>query len=79
VSHGDRSCYVHGCRRLECVKANADYVRERRRRFRDDGRPIPDRVKHGLAATYVNYGCKCGPCTEANSRKSAEQYRRSRG
>jgi len=25
------------------------------------------RVVHGRRSTYVKHGCKCGPCTEANT------------
>jgi hypothetical protein len=30
AQHGERSCYVGGCRRPECVRANADYEHGRR-------------------------------------------------
>lgn len=34
TKHGTKSCYVAGCRRPECVKANTDYQAEYRRRVR---------------------------------------------
>jgi hypothetical protein len=29
-----------------------------------------DRAGHGNASTYQNYGCRCRPCTDANTAKS---------
>lgn len=32
-------------------------------------------VTHGLASTYKVYGCRCGPCTRANTTYQAKQVK----
>ena len=33
---------------------------------------IPFFVSHGTRNAYINYGCRCDPCREANSRYRRE-------
>lgn len=48
---------------------NAERQRvQQRRRIGDP--EAADRAGHGNASTYQNYGCRCRPCTEANTAKS---------
>lgn len=38
MTHGTRSCYQTGCRRLECVEANRSFARDhKRQKIRPDG------------------------------------------
>lgn len=51
------------------------------RRVRVDGRlvaPLPDE-KHGTTSAYSNWGCRCLPCTEANTTEWREYYRAATG
>lgn len=73
---GSGSGYSKGCRCLPCSVANSDRLRRRRKERLDarimvEGRWFqPDEKvvdKHGTRAVYVNWGCRCLPCTEANS------------
>ncbi|MFE9448361.1 hypothetical protein [Streptomyces sp. NPDC006739] len=67
--HGHPARYAQGCRCPECRAANADRCRGlQERRVADP--EAADRAGHGNASTYQNYGCRCRPCTEANSAKS---------
>lgn len=68
--HGDHRTYSKGCRCTECRAAHAERHQEQQRRRVSDPKAA-DRAGHGKAPTYQNYGCRCRPCTEANSAKSA--------
>lgn len=79
--HGKRSTYNnHDCRCIPCTEAQRAYQVELRARLnarrkaaeRFTKRPAAHLV-HGSAPTYINHGCRCGPCTEANTLKTAEQ------
>ena len=35
-----------------------------------------DRLPHGSASTYNNHGCRCRPCTQANTEAVARRRRR---
>lgn len=41
--------------------------------------PPPEEWVHGEASTYSNLKCRCDPCRQANSRRSAEYRARRRG
>lgn len=34
------------------------------------------RLPHGSYSTYVNHGCRCRPCRDANAKENADQRRR---
>lgn len=64
----------HHCRCAVCTEDHRRrYAAERAARAREcvmvDGRPVAmnPAATHGTATTYSYYGCRCGPCTEANS------------
>ena len=61
MRHGTRAAYERGCRETDCRAANALYHRLRRGTDRD-----LSGLTHGKRSTYVNYGCPCEPCREAN-------------
>jgi hypothetical protein len=64
--HGTRQCYASGCRRPECIEANAEYMREYRAGRRIGRKPRPKKKpEHGTRSAYVA-GCVCEKCTEAN-------------
>lgn len=67
--HGDARKYAQGCRCDDCRAAHAERHRGQQRRRMSDPEAA-DRAGHGNASTYQNYGCRCRPCTEANSAKS---------
>lgn len=86
IQHGIPSSYNRGCRCDECrarhaerVRGNvaAHYERNVARRVLVDGRWFaPDRDGlHGRRDTYIRFGCRCEPCTDAN----AEYERRRAG
>jgi hypothetical protein len=64
VGHGV-SRYSHGCRcgvcRAAATAAQAVWRHSRR------SVPVPDDVPHGTSSTYVNWSCRCRPCTAANT------------
>lgn len=68
--HGDARKYAQGCHCTECRAAHAERHQEQQRRRMSDP-AAADRAGHGKASTYQNYACRCVPCTEANSAKSA--------
>lgn len=85
VHVGSRSCYVHNkCREPECVKANADYKRNKSGDHRTAtastnaalsaaGIPFADpKLTHGLPSTYEWFGCRCKSCTEAFSERQRD-------
>lgn len=67
--HGDAKKYAQGCRCTECRSAHAERHRMQQQRRLSDPKAA-DRAGHGNASTYQNYGCRCRPCTEANTAKS---------
>lgn len=50
------------------------YRSQRARRLAED----PSLAEHGKGATYRNWGCRCDPCTAANSADCAAWRRRAR-
>jgi hypothetical protein len=70
--------YEAGCRCDTCRAANTERVVRRqheRRAARQliNGRlvaPVPPH-RHGLASTYVNWSCRCEPCTQAGAKRNA--------
>jgi hypothetical protein len=77
AEHGSGSLYRQGCRCKKCrVAHTARTIRrtaERTRLLAAD----PSLAPHGRASTYRNWGCRCRPCTTANSEYCAA-YKRSR-
>lgn len=74
TAHGRPSTYNAGCRCAPCRRATTAYMRQRRQQRMDsralvDGRLVAPVAteKHGHDATYRNWGCRCVPCTEANT------------
>jgi len=59
--HGTTTSYRNGCRCWRCTDANTIAVRDWRSQPHD-----PATLRHGEAATYDNYGCRCAPCTGAH-------------
>lgn len=88
IPHGRFTSYnVYGCRCSECRKAMREHMNARRRdRFAarvlvagrwhatndSRGHPLP----HGAVWTYKNWGCRCGPCTAANTDYQSEYKHR---
>lgn len=75
TEHGTDSCYVKGCRKDECRRAhNEAHTRMRRARYAEfaAGEVSPP---HGRRSTYLNYGCRCDECTEANRVYVRQHYR----
>lgn len=66
---GDARKYAQGCRCTDCRAGHAERHREQQQRRVSDPKAA-DRAGHGKASTYQNYGCRCRPCTEANTAKS---------
>lgn len=60
------------CRCTECRRVNtARVLRRKAERLREIP---PDRV-HGTRGGYLNWGCRCRPCTDAHSAACAAYYR----
>lgn len=58
--HGEQRGYSRGCHCDDCKAAHAAYTRRHR------GRDLPAKqIPHGTANGYVNYRCRCTPCSEA--------------
>lgn len=71
--HGTVERWVYGCSCVPCHSA----VQARRKASRVS-RGLPDGdERHGTRNGYNNYGCHCGPCTEAN-RVYYRKYRENR-
>lgn len=66
MKHGGAGyAYEQGCRCEVCVEAwNA---RHRELRAARSAREVPDSVPHGVRSTYVNYGCRCAACYQAQA------------
>lgn len=77
------SSYSGGCRCKHCRKANTEYNLELRQakakaRVLIDGHltaPVAE-DRHGLNSTYVNWMCRCLPCTDAAIEASRDRRRR---
>lgn len=64
--HGDYRTYAKGCRCDDCREAQRKRCAEMRAdRAKDPSRA--DRAGHGKSSTYKNYGCRCAPCSKANT------------
>jgi hypothetical protein len=74
LSHGSATSYNRGCPCDLCKAKNTarnTTLRTRRmaQRVLINGRlvaPLPPE-KHGKQSTYSNWGCRCIPCTDANT------------
>lgn len=77
IEHGGSGAgYVRGCRCDVCTQANTDRCRARRderlaARVEVNGRlVVVDETQvenHGKRSTYMNWGCRCVPCTDSNT------------
>lgn len=71
--------YTRGCRCAVCVEAKRIYQAKLRERARA-AVEVPDHVRHGSVATYVDYRCRCDACTAAKrayGRRQHDEWRRS--
>lgn len=75
--HGDHRTYQKGCRCDACRDAYRLYAAELRARRAGDPSSA-DRAGHGKPSTYKNHGCRCEPCSKANSADVAAFRRRKR-
>lgn len=57
AEHGTYLCYHRGCHCDECRRANREYQYAWRQ-----ARGVQE---HGIASSYINYGCRCPACREA--------------
>lgn len=64
--HGDHRTYGKGCRCADCREAQRVRGIEQRAKWAQDP-AAADRAGHGKPSTYKNYGCRCEPCSKANS------------
>lgn len=64
--HGDYRTYGKGCRCDDCREAQRVHGIEQRAKWARDPEAA-DRAGHGKPSTYKNYGCRCEPCSKANS------------
>jgi hypothetical protein len=81
--HGTRNGYqYYGCRCEDCRGANRDHGRAEYLKHHPGARsyrtpPLvetPDDPRHGTANGYVNHGCRCQPCRDANA-AAMREYR----
>lgn len=66
-THGERMCYINGCRCDKCTEANR---LEHLKRLKS---PTPSHGESG----YRNYGCRCDICKAGHS-ESEREYRKRR-
>lgn len=64
--HGHPDTYQKGCRCGACRDANRVRCAQQRA-ARAKNPAAADRAGHGKASTYKNYGCRCTPCSKANT------------
>lgn len=76
VEHGKWETWVKGCRCRECVnEARRRSSKGKAKARRGRGLP-PNDPRHGTATGYRYHGCRCGPCTAANTEAARESYQR---
>lgn len=71
-THGREATYMHGCRCVPCRNAAKKAERNRREYKAGRLRADPSLAPHGVVATYKGWGCRCQPCTAANTARCAE-------
>lgn len=76
--HGDHRTYIKGCRCADCREAMRVRAAEKRAAWRSDPAAAA-RAGHGKLSTYKNYGCRCEPCTAANTEATRAQRAARRG
>ena len=70
--HGVTRYDDYACRCLVCREANADRHRiGRRAADRQEDNPA---LEYGTKATYVNHGCRCESCAEAQRVANRRRY-----
>lgn len=90
MSNHGYGAYTNGCRCEVCRAAKADYMRERRaaahvlaqrytethgsRRGPGAVRFVASNVIHGSRYAYIEHGCRCFDCTDANT-AAGRKYR----
>lgn len=70
--HGTARSYRDGCRCTDCRVANTEDVAVRRKARTVKGLKHDD-PRHGLATTYVNWGCRCERCSAAHADEMKRQ------
>lgn len=66
AAYRNRLCHCDTCRedhRLYIARRRAERGAER---VLVEGRLVHPRATHGCASSYVNWGCRCVPCTSAH-------------
>jgi hypothetical protein len=78
--------YALGCRCDTCTAANTRRTVRRQHERRAERQLINGRLvapvpphRHGLVSTYVNWACRCEPCTQAGAQRNAADRARRRG
>lgn len=71
--HGEIQCYNYGCRCSLCKAANTSRVNEQRYRREREAKDSND-SRHGTRAFYLNHGCRCAPCCEAQAKVNRIYY-----
>lgn len=75
MKHGTHNAYRAGCRCDDCRRGHAVYCWEKRQeRMRRLRSGQVGRLPHGTKSTYTNWGCRCEPCTQANT-ATIREYR----
>lgn len=77
--HGIATTYNRGCRCGQCVENN--YQRQKFNGFKREVRVRAgfvdvSKMKHGKRSTYINWGCRCEPCSKAHSDACKDYLRR---
>lgn len=72
-THGEVQCYNFGCRCDLCKAAHNTRLRELRARRESEAKD-PNDSRHGTRSFYVNHGCRCAPCVEAQSAVNKAYY-----
>jgi hypothetical protein len=72
-THGTLYGYESGCRCPACSAVSRSESRSKRAALFAERVLWHPRAPHGTPAGYVHYGCRCAPCTTANTVDSARR------